>query len=540
MTRIRRVGLVATLLAAACAVPPTGPIALDDMASVESGGAVLLPVLLNDRAPVGETLTITGVVGSAGSVRSVSDGQLAYTAAEGFSGDDRFTYSVVSDSGLGASATVVVSVKDALSTTTESPSDGGGIGPTIEVFEVTPALASTADTIAISVSASDADSAALSITIAVEGRIVRECDASVCSVVVGPMPPGEKSVDVAAVDESGNVAADQRTFVIDGTPPVVEGIAVEPSIPHSAELLDVVVHANDDIGVDKIEVALDNNPRGACAVSPCRISGIGPFRPGVYVIEVVVSDLVGNSETGVFEFEVVEALPDLVVESFELLSAATEQPDGFLLVPARLVVANVGAGEASAFDFSLRGRFALPVVLAGALDFNHRIPGLRPGESLQLDIEVRYNSPQREPDMLVVSLDSCAGVEFPPIGCDVRESNEDNNTSDQRAVDFPPSAVITRPRTTADLVLVFGQPITAFLDGTQSYDPDGSDLSYRWMVERTNDGSVRDISSAAADEPTFDLPFSCSSTNYRFTLTVMDETGNSAAESVDIEYSHIC
>ncbi len=101
--------LAGALLAASCTIQVTGPIALDDEAEVEFEGQVTIDVLLNDRRP--ESLTIVDPRGGRGSVLIQDNGKLLYTAPAGFSGEDEFTYSVISDTFEDpAEAAVVVTV----------------------------------------------------------------------------------------------------------------------------------------------------------------------------------------------------------------------------------------------------------------------------------------------------------------------------------------------------------------------------------------------------------------------------------------------
>lgn len=109
--------LVLGALIAACGIPATGPIALDDTASVEAGGQTTIQVLINDRAPPGETFRITDVEGAIGEVEIVNDA-LVYSAPDDFAGEDRFRYFIASDaSDDETSASVVVTVGSPPSTT---------------------------------------------------------------------------------------------------------------------------------------------------------------------------------------------------------------------------------------------------------------------------------------------------------------------------------------------------------------------------------------------------------------------------------------
>jgi len=100
----------------------TGPVAGDDAASVEAGQSVVIDVLANDTDADGDALTVTGIsVGpSHGTVTVNQDGTLSYVAADGYAGDDVFTYQISDGNGGVSEATVTVSV-----TAPPPPSTGG-------------------------------------------------------------------------------------------------------------------------------------------------------------------------------------------------------------------------------------------------------------------------------------------------------------------------------------------------------------------------------------------------------------------------------
>ncbi len=90
------------------------PVAVEDTANTPPGNAVTINVLANDNDPQGGALTIDSVDTSKlepGSTAVINAGQIIYTPAGGFSGNDVFTYKVSSPAGASAnSATVTVSV----------------------------------------------------------------------------------------------------------------------------------------------------------------------------------------------------------------------------------------------------------------------------------------------------------------------------------------------------------------------------------------------------------------------------------------------
>ena len=133
-----------------CGVPPTGSIALGDAATTNDGGRVVIDVLLNDRAPAGESLTVTSVDGAVGDVVISSDGRLEYIARADFVGTDEFEYTVVSsESRSEDDARVRVEVRSratttlATSTTTTSSTTTSTSSTTTSTSSTTTSTSST-------------------------------------------------------------------------------------------------------------------------------------------------------------------------------------------------------------------------------------------------------------------------------------------------------------------------------------------------------------------------------------------------------------
>ncbi|MEB4591630.1 Ig-like domain-containing protein [Candidatus Thiothrix sp. Deng01] len=89
---------------------PNAPVANSDSAATTSGSPVAVDVLANDTDPNGDTLSISAFgQGSHGTV--TQDGNnLVYTPADGFVGEDTFTYTVTDPAGNTATGTVHVQV----------------------------------------------------------------------------------------------------------------------------------------------------------------------------------------------------------------------------------------------------------------------------------------------------------------------------------------------------------------------------------------------------------------------------------------------
>jgi hypothetical protein len=90
------------------------PDAIDDSATADEGGSVVIAVLANDVDVEGGTLAVTGVSTPAHGTATINgDGTVTYTPAAAYSGPDSFTYTA-GDGGATDSATVTVQVRDVL------------------------------------------------------------------------------------------------------------------------------------------------------------------------------------------------------------------------------------------------------------------------------------------------------------------------------------------------------------------------------------------------------------------------------------------
>jgi CshA-type fibril repeat protein len=86
------------------------PTAIDDVASTNEDVAVIIPVLVNDSDPDGDTLTITGAIAGHGTVVINGDGTLTYTPNANFNGNDVVTYTISDGQGGTDTATITITV----------------------------------------------------------------------------------------------------------------------------------------------------------------------------------------------------------------------------------------------------------------------------------------------------------------------------------------------------------------------------------------------------------------------------------------------
>uniref|UniRef100_UPI002611FB06 Ig-like domain-containing protein n=1 Tax=uncultured Sulfitobacter sp. TaxID=191468 RepID=UPI002611FB06 len=95
-----------------------GPLAEDDVANVNAGSSVTVPVLANDSDPENDPLTIVSASSPDGEVVINDDGTLTFTPNEGFVGEAQVNYTV-SDGELEDPAVLFVTVADGIVTGTD-------------------------------------------------------------------------------------------------------------------------------------------------------------------------------------------------------------------------------------------------------------------------------------------------------------------------------------------------------------------------------------------------------------------------------------
>ena len=104
------------------------PQANDDAASTQEGRAVTVAVLANDSDPDGDAIAIQSVGAAAsGATSDNGDGTVTYAPSAGFSGTDRFSYTIADAGGLTDTAEVTITVNP-----TCPPTPTGGFGDDME------------------------------------------------------------------------------------------------------------------------------------------------------------------------------------------------------------------------------------------------------------------------------------------------------------------------------------------------------------------------------------------------------------------------
>ncbi|MGQ0463918.1 MAG: Ig-like domain-containing protein [Sporichthyaceae bacterium] len=284
------------------------PKAKDDTVATDTGVAIMIPVLPNDTDPDGDALAVvTTGPASHGTAAIDSDGQVRYTPADGWAGEDQFTYVVNDGNGKTDIATVFVTVRNA---NPDAVDDEIGTGPNTPVTVAV--LANDGD---VNIPATPTQSLrVLSTTQPVGGTAAISKDGT--TVLVTPDPTFKGTLVFAYVlgdGAGGEDTATVRVIVSDALPVAVDDESTTPfRTPVTVDVLDNDTDANDDtlsiVAVGPIN-SKDGNPAGTVDIA----DGTLRFTPdekfsGQAVFDYTISDGTSRS-TATVRIDVPNAPP---------------------------------------------------------------------------------------------------------------------------------------------------------------------------------------------------------------------------------------
>lgn len=241
------------------------------------------------------------------------------------------------------------------------------------------------------------------------------------------------------------------TVAADTSKPVIDRVALSPERVVAGDDVTLTVAAHDDeSGLSRVELWRGRSAIDECRASPCTFR-LGRFEPGRVELELRAYDNAGNTETRPVSFDVAVNKPDLVITTFEKTGDVTYNDQGYIAVPVRAIIQNAGPADAGPFKISVdyidpaTGRpFGVPFTVEG--EASGYYPNL---DSLAADTSVTLSGMVANPFWtsgeeiaLIVTVDSCAGDEFPPPYCRVDEIDEKNNDSARLMVLLNPPVII--------------------------------------------------------------------------------------------------
>ena len=271
--------------------PNRPPVAVDDAASTAAGAAVTIDVLANDSDPDGDALSVTAVTAPSGGIATVSGNAVVYVPAAGFSGTDRFGYTI--GDGRGGTASAFVTVVGA------PPPNR----PPVAVDDAASTAAGAAVTIDVLANDSDPDGDALSVT-AVTAPAGGTATVSGNAVVYVPAAgfSGTDRFSYTIDDGRGGTASALVTVVVappPNRPPVAQDddvviVSVQPV------LIDVLANDSDPDADPLVITAVTTPPFGSAVVSGGSIlyTPGGNF-PGIDSFSYTISDGRGGTDTAV-------------------------------------------------------------------------------------------------------------------------------------------------------------------------------------------------------------------------------------------------
>ena len=185
---------------------PQTPIVVDDTASGDEDGEIVIDVLANDSDPNGDPLTVTDATAANGTVTINDDGTLTYTPNPDFNGEETISYTVSDPDGNTASGSVNVDVV-AVNDDPDAVDDTGTVaGGETAIFDV---LANDTDVDGDTLTVTEATAANGTVTINDDGTLTYEPNAGFT---------GDDTITYTVTDPSGaSDTAQVAVTVEDGT-----------------------------------------------------------------------------------------------------------------------------------------------------------------------------------------------------------------------------------------------------------------------------------------------------------------------------------
>ncbi|MEL6480182.1 MAG: Ig-like domain-containing protein, partial [Pseudomonadota bacterium] len=241
--------------------PPenTPPTANPDSAETDENNAVVISVLANDTDDDGDTVTLSGVGNASnGSVQQNANGTVTYTPAQGFVGNDAFTYTISDGNGGTAQGAVSVTVNEAEN-------------PPVAVNDTAGTAAETPVTIAVLANDSDPDGDEInldSVGSSPDGEVTANDDGTITFTPNAEFA-GDASFSYTIRDETGLTASATVTVS------VAEGENEDPV----AGAFDVTTPEDTSITLDLAAGASDPDN------DPISVGSVGSAGNGTVVIE---------------------------------------------------------------------------------------------------------------------------------------------------------------------------------------------------------------------------------------------------------------
>ncbi|MBL8299503.1 MAG: tandem-95 repeat protein [Rhodanobacteraceae bacterium] len=198
----------------------TAPNAVDDSVSIaRDAAATSISVLANDTDPENDALTITGTSAPAHGTVTFTAGQVSYTPAAGYVGNDSFTYTISDGFGGSDSATVAITIAES------------GNRPPVAVNDAAQTQPATPVRISVLANDRDPDSDPLtiaSVTTPAHGTAVPNSDGTVTYAPAAGFS-GSDSFSYIVSDGRGGTATAQVTITVSAAtnrPPVARDDAI--------------------------------------------------------------------------------------------------------------------------------------------------------------------------------------------------------------------------------------------------------------------------------------------------------------------------
>ncbi len=283
------------------------PVANNDSISTPENVAVNISVLVNDSDPdTGDVLSLAITTpASKGFADVLSNNVIRYTPDSGVSGADSFVYTLSDGNGASDTATVTVTVIEA-----------------VVVDSVAPVVTAPADVTAEATGATtEVEIGTATAEDDVDGVLTATADNT------GPYPLGVTTVTWSATDVAGNIGTATQTVT------VTEAVVVDSVAPVVTAPADVTAEATG--ATTEVEIGTATAEDDVDGVLTATADNTGPYPLGVTTVTWSATDIAGNTGSATQTVTVEDTTPPEVVAPADITVSSTA------------TVADIGSAEAT-------------------------------------------------------------------------------------------------------------------------------------------------------------------------------------------------
>lgn len=292
------------------------PVARADAAVTATNAAVTITVLDNDDDPNGDVPSLLEWTAAAhGTVSAGPGGTLVYTPVAGFTGVDAFGYTIEDPHQLAATATVAITVRNAVPVAADDAFPVKAQGPTVLPVLDNDTDPNTGQALAVA----DAGPA-------VRGTVALT-EAGAVEYTPAPGMTGQDVFDYVLTDDLGGTDTGRVTITVDAAP-----VAVDDTVDTASGTPVVITAAANDLDPEGAGLVVSWAGTPANGTTTVQVTGTVRYTPrpgfaGTDIFQYVVRDPTGNAAQGTVAVRVANAAPEALPDAAAVQANRTVDVD---------------------------------------------------------------------------------------------------------------------------------------------------------------------------------------------------------------------